>query len=182
MIDLRFAELPRFIVVGGEEVEVNTDFRVWLEFGWMLENEHRASLGIFRLADGSFDIPEGDWATPAVEFYRSENPTPRGSSSGTRAIDLVMDGDYIVAAFQQAYGIDLTDPSLAMHWHRFHALLVGLPKDTKMSEVMSYRTWQKSGKKHDDQMRELKEAWRLPEPGEDEERRKVLEWADSVFG
>ena len=42
-----------------------------------------------------------------------------------------------MAAFQQAYGIDLTTTKL--HWWRFKALFAALPEDTRMFQIMSYR-------------------------------------------
>ena len=59
-----------------------------------------------------------------------------------------------------------------MHWHRFKALLSGLPDDTKMSKIIGYRTWTKhdSNRKHDDLMQEQRAVWTLPldEATEDE--------------
>jgi hypothetical protein len=53
-------------------------------------------------------------------------------------MDIEQDWPYICASFQQAYGIDLyADKS--MHILRFQALLQGLPKDTKMAEVIGIR-------------------------------------------
>ena len=98
---------------------MNTDFRAWIAFGYAAERGI-ADLRIFQ--DGT--APAGEWREAAAEFHESPNPFPRGGAEGgERVLDLVLDGDFIVAAFQQqAYGIDLTDPGLSMHWHRFLAL------------------------------------------------------------
>lgn len=175
MIDLRFKELPRCIECGGSFFEVLTDFRVWLEFGRMLREEKMAYVGIF--AD---EVPRGNWIDSAVEFYRSEAPTPKNKSASDDAtVDFVLDGELLVASFMQAYGIDLT--SCEMHWHVFLALYRGLPDDTIMSRAVSYRSWRKSNRKHDAVMAELKDAWRLPERGYEQRKEEALAWADEFF-
>ena len=45
-------------------------------------------------------------------------------------LDYRCDADYIVGAFQQAYGIDLTADKV--HWWRFKALLHALPPETPL--------------------------------------------------
>jgi hypothetical protein len=62
----------------------------------------------------------------------------RPKQDGPKYMDIEQDWPYICASFQQAYGIDLyADKS--MHILRFQALLQGLPKDTKMAEVIGIR-------------------------------------------
>lgn len=179
MIDLRQPELPTAIICGGRAYEVRTSFRVWIEFGRVLEEERKAWYGVF-----AGDRPDGaDWVEAAVEFHRSPTVTPRQSRShGPREIDLVEDGELIVAAFQQAYGIDLT--ATDMHWHRFKALLTGIPEDTRLAQVMAIRGYSKQSDKrdHDAEMRKRQQTWRLPDPGENEARADVLKWAETYFG
>lgn len=170
MIDLRFAGLPSHISWDGGSAPIRTDFRVWIEFDHRLRTERVAWFGIFSKAP----YPEGNgWFPAALEFLRSPNLTPRtvGHVSSHPIVDLVEDGDYIVSSFQQAYGIDLTDPDLKMHWHRFKALLDGLPESTKLSRIMGYRSWdpRAARRKHDEVMQELKAAWALPVPETDDE-------------
>lgn len=66
-----------------------------------------------------------------VEFYTAgpQEVSDRPGSSRTEelALDYVTDGPAIVAAFQQAYGIDLTTAKL--HWWRFKALMSNLPSN-----------------------------------------------------
>lgn len=177
MIDLSRDTLPGALLVGGEVFPVNTSFRVWITFGQVLEREGVAWCGIFPEA-----VPQGDWLGAAIEFYRSENATPRGSrKADAKAIDLVLDGDYITAAFQQAYGIDLTAGD--MHWHRFKALLNGLPEDTALSRIMSYRTYVKRGRvDREEEMARLREEWALPDEIAERQRQAALEWFEEWAG
>ena len=69
-----------------------------------------------------------------LALVKSDRPTP----PGPRTMDLYQDWDYICAAFQQAYGIDLyRDKSI--HILRFLSLLRAIPKGTKLSEIISIR-------------------------------------------
>lgn len=179
MIDLRFSELPSCLECDGTFYELNTSFRVWLEFGRILEEEKLLWNGIFKDV-----IPDNtDWADGAIEFYTSPNETPHGGeSSHVKAYDLILDGEYIVAAFQQAYGIDLTTGD--MHWHRFKALFNGLPEETMMRKIIGWRTWTKPKKDddYDKSMAKLRAQWSFPDADVEHEKAEMLEWANEVFG
>lgn len=60
---------------------------------------------------------------------------PRGGES---YMDIEQDWGYICAGFQQAYGIDLYK-NKDMHILQWQALLQGLPKNTKLMEVIGIR-------------------------------------------
>lgn len=175
MIDLRERDLPDFIEHNGEVYHLNTDFRVWISFDYNLHHHGLADACVFR-----DKVPKDRGALePLKEFYHSPNITTKSSGSSERAVDFVWDGEYIVASFMQAYGIDLTTVEY-MHWHVFKALLYGLPEDTVMSKIMSYRTYTPSKRKYEDAMMEQKRKWRLPTEDELNERQKMLEWAEEM--
>lgn len=176
MIDLRNQRLPTGIVSEGRVYELDTDFRTWIAFEHDMYWDGIAGDYIFKgevpLSVDSFEA--------VMEFYESPNVTPSHSSGGSsdRAIDLVLDGDYIVAAFQQAYGIDLTSIEY-MHWHRFKALLSGLPDETLMAKVMGYRGWKKSKDGFEESMAKMKAKWKLP-VRKQRGKERLDEWADSL--
>ena len=58
--------------------------------------------------------------------------------SGESYMDIEQDWHYICAGFQQAYGIDLYSDK-TMHILRWQALLQGLPKDTKIMDIIGIR-------------------------------------------
>lgn len=101
-----------------------------------------------------------------LRFFTSGTETASsGNGSGgtaTVSFDYAFDADYIVAAFQQAYGIDLTRERV--HWFRFRALFAALPEDTLMAKVMSWRTMDLS--EYEGSMRDhyadLQERFALP--------------------
>lgn len=77
--------------------------------------------------------------------------------------DYAFDASFFVAAFQQAYGIDLT--TTRMHWFRFQALFHGLPETTKLSRILDIRqhdTSQMEGKELQ-HWEDLKDLYALPE-------------------
>lgn len=80
---------------------------------------------------------------PRGESAAADAPAPRRPL----AYDYVIDGPLIAAAFQQVYGIDLTDPAVRFHWWRFQALMQGLPEGCQFSQVVAWRTADLSGMK-----------------------------------
>ena len=167
MIDLRIKGLPSRLEWDGGSCAIETDFRIWLTFGEHLK-DGKLWLGIFP----SHKAPEGDeWQLSAMRFYQCPNEVPRATrTSHTRLIDFLIDGQFIVASFQQAYGIDLTECD--MHWHRFCALLDGLPDDTKISKIIGYRGYDQRDekRKHAEIIREQQLRWALPQKeNEDDE-------------
>lgn len=179
MIDLRF-ELPSSIEVGGRLYALDTDFRVWIEWLRCYQEESIASYCIF-----SGEHPEGtEWVDAALEFARSENATPRrtGSRGSSDTFDFILDGDYLVGSFMQAYGVNLATVE-HMHWHVFLALFRSLPEGTKMAEIMGYRGWSKNDakKKMETQYAEAKRMWRLP-PRKTAEAKAIIEWQKKAFG
>lgn len=186
MIDLASDQpLQTCLVVGGAEVPVDTSFRAWLRFSRILDETG--------LCDPSVlvgEVPEGrDWRPAALEFLGERPSTPRPSGkTGPTAYDLDEDAAYVVGSFQHAYGIDLTDPALDMHWHRFLALLRSLPEGSKLVEIAGYRTWSRAESKrtHESRMAELRSAWELPaRAGGARDAalvRRQIEWFGDVTG
>ncbi len=89
------------------------------------------------------------------------------SSAGPRVIDFEYDAEYIYAAFQQAYSINLHQEMGKMHWQVFMALLKGLPGDTRMKEIMDIRAKPfPAATKHNAQeiqaLQKAKTFWQIP--------------------
>lgn len=173
MIDLRKRALPDCLVVDGERYAIDTDFRTWIAV-----DADVTERGIIYDSIFTKEKPDGiGWVPAALDFLacRNELPKPSKRAERARTVDFVQDGELIVAAFRQAYGIDLTDPALDMHWHVFLALFRGLPTDTLMAQVMGYRSWRKDSRKHDEVMREMRRRWELADKDEERENARVLE-------
>ncbi|WP_028125650.1 Gp15 family bacteriophage protein [Eremococcus coleocola] len=95
-------------------------------------------------------------------------PLPKKESDDKqekRNYSLRYDSDYIYASFLQAYNIDLFEAQGKLHWKKFNALITGLPKDTKLSEVIQIRSWKPSkgeSSEYKRYMRELQREYELP--------------------
>lgn len=59
--------------------------------------------------------------------------------SNKKYFDFKQDSKYIYSGFMQAYGIDLFECKNKLHWWKFNALFIGLPKDTKIMEIIDIR-------------------------------------------
>lgn len=184
MIDLS-GRLPSRLVVDNVEYSIFTDYRVWLRVADTVKQADATLDDISFIFDGNAPVINTDEAAKElaegiVEFLQNPNATPlQDGSSGPETIDYFLDGEYIYASFYQAYGIDLIDTD--MHWHKFKALLVSLPDETKMARIMSYRSYSPSDdkKKYEQTRRELKTAWALPV--DVEEKQSFLDRVNEMF-
>ena len=99
-------------------------------------------------------------------FYRCGETLPQSSSEETasavkdqrRAYCFEEDAYRIYSAFWRYYHIDLSESEL--HWWKFRALFQGLPSNSDMMKIMSYRTANLSGmdkiqKKHYEKMKKI---------------------------
>lgn len=127
---------------------IDPDFRpmVWLNDQFLRGHPKKDPQGIAQEAFRRFyrdpipplEAPDA-WESLLRFFIFSEPPTGSGRG-GAAAIsfDYASDADYIMAAFLQAYRIDLTTERV--HWWRFRALFRALPEDTLMAKIISWRT------------------------------------------
>lgn len=161
MYDIRKKGLPAELVVGGEPFPIDTDFRTWIR--WITQVQRDDFAGAYIFTGRVPDDPE--WVRAASDFALCRSDTPRslGDESSIRTFDYIEDGARVVAAFQQVYGIDLTDAD--MHWWRFKMLLDNLPDGTALGQVMSFRAYRKPspGKNAEQEFyARMKRAYSLP--------------------
>lgn len=130
--------------------ELDTDFTSWIIYEEILHDDdltpeekiREILLAVIR--DPETLKPEDLDAvmTDIIRFHTvgAYDPKERRQSNRKRqdeAYDFYIDRELILAAFMQAYGINLAEAH--MHWWIFHALLVGLPDSTTFSKIMGYR-------------------------------------------
>lgn len=186
MIDLRKKELPDTIMVDGSFFKIKTDFRYWIEFSERIKD------GTATVIDLSFvleDIPaltlllnQDEFLKALYSFYNNPNATPNNTSADKeQVVDYVLDGEYIVGSFYNAYHIDLT--SVSMHWHLFKALFVSLPDDCMIKKIMSYRAYKKTDEKYETQLQKLKNIWKLPINDEinEEDKKEIMDEINNEF-
>lgn len=73
--------------------------------------------------------------TAIFDLIKDERPRPK---QDRKLMDIEQDWGFVCAGFQQAYGIDLYQDK-TIHIVRFRALLEGLPRETKLSEIIGIR-------------------------------------------
>lgn len=81
----------------------------------------------------------GEVIDAMLDFYRCGKPEGVSDGDTRRLFDYAHDYDLIFAAFLGAYGIDLLDPDVRLHWWRFRAMLAALPEDCQFMRVVGYR-------------------------------------------
>lgn len=176
MIDLCSKDLPQAVMVDGKSFLINTDFRYWIKFGELVKKDETLDKFLYLFKNKVPQNPE--FFNALMDFYNNPNATPKSSSSnGNDIIDYVLDGEYIYGSFMQAYHIDLIDIEY-LHWHKFKALVLCLPNSTKLSEIMSIRSWEKNNISYERQCQKNKDAWELPRsqsPIEDETMKEINE-------
>lgn len=172
MLDLTKVKLPDSVEVEGSFFNVKTDFRVWLNFGELINNKESTLSDFDYIYENKKPGNKLKGIEKLIEFYAPPKELPRstGSDGGEIVLDYKLDAELIYAAFYEVYKIDLlaTDEkgkAIPLHWYKFQALLNGL-HNTKLNEIMSYRSFEDNPKETGDyykQMRKLKRAWRLPQ-------------------
>lgn len=166
MLDLFSRELPDSIEVDGEFYYIQTDYKYIILFNRLIQNQ--ATLDKFDFMY-PFEKPENRQAgfDQIALFVNPPTLLPRsdGTESSLRVVDYDIDSDYIFAAFYEQYGIDLMDPTLDMHWHKFLALFRAL-KATKMNDIIEIRSYTTpvKGLDHDKYSIRLRQQWELPQP------------------
>ena len=127
---------PSAVEVAGAPVAVNAGFRQNLLAETMDRGDRAGAArllqcwfggGTGRLREGAAAHPVAalaaacGWHDAACSLVSYGRPG-RGGGAGRRVFDWEADAAVLCADFQRLYGIDLTDPTLRMHWYRFMAL------------------------------------------------------------
>ena len=156
--------LPSFLVDGsGAEYKIVTDFREWIRFIELVKDESVPSEDKFYLfcewySEGrpgndkealsllcdfltmKMDEPERETVgdieiAPMPEVQADEEEKPEEK----KVFSFSFDAPYIIAAFQECYGIDLIHIDY-MHWWQFRYLLDGLNEKTEFMKRLAYRS------------------------------------------
>ena len=135
------------------------------------------------LADTLFlfkeEYPNKDFSKELIEFFSNPNNIPNYTDNSSEILlDYLEDGEFIYASFMAVYGIDLCD--VEMHGWKFKALLLGLPDDSKMKQIMGMRGYnpKDARRKPEDVAKENKRAWSLP----DKHKKEKIEEIKNFFG
>ena len=172
MADLLLDELPT--VWEGRAIDPDFRHMLWLSNRIQRRVEESATWDFLREAFGRFyreppdNISDLESAYQSLCRFYAGVPSELGTGSGDEdgsgdlTYDFHCDAPYLVAAFQQAYGIDLTRAKL--HWWRFKALMSNLPEETQLVKIIGFRTADPAQFQGEERERraELKERFALP--------------------
>ena len=173
--------VPDHLVISGTRYRIHTSFRTWIAYEKLLtENSEVSVREVFSLVfDGI--VPTPKHYDEAVEqilwFYQcGKESQTTGSKSHKEVFSYDYDDGYIVAAFQEQYGIDLNTADL--HWWKFRAFMLSLSEDTEFVKIMGYRSVEITSKMSAAQRsfyQKMKKHYRLPMKKADQERINQLE-------
>lgn len=161
-----FEHPPEAVWVGGGQVAIDSDFRLFVAFetAVLREDQNAPAELLARFYLG--EVPSNLAAVNAfLNFYRcgdrerSESGPP--SQQSRRCYDFEQDTEVLYCSFLEAYHIDLYADRL--HWWNFRKLMFGLPADTPFMTRLHYRTADTSGMSRGEKKRyaELKKKFAI---------------------
>lgn len=135
-----YERLPEELEYDGRVYSLDLSYAAFFAAADALQDERLAP--VLRLETALGILVKGPEPEPSVGLLEAilglVRDDRRPKPAGPKTLDIMQDWEYICAAFQQAYGIDLyTDKSV--HILRFLTLLRAIPKDTKLAEIISIR-------------------------------------------
>ena len=158
-----FGYLPKTVNIAGEEAEIRTDFRIWLEAGEIFRSDmspERKAANIISLCyPNRPDSPGAAFGAAAAFYYAGFSQYGSGGKPALYSPDF--DGRVIYSGFMKCYGIDLSKSD--MHWHAFAPLLCEL-SGCCFSEILAVRNLDLGGlpKEKAKKIAEQKRRFTLP--------------------
>ena len=178
--------LARGIVIGGREVEIDTDFRTSILFETMVcdrsMSHEEKLLETFELYMPNFHTSKADELKEAIDgilwFVRCGRDIRKSARSGqkTAPYHFIYDSPYLYASFMMAYHIDLE--AARLHWWKFRALFDNLPDETPMKQAIYYRTCEVprgASNEEKERIRKLKRYYALPDENVKNEAENTLD-------
>lgn len=156
--------LPSTLVVSEKEYRIITDFRYWLQINEVIMGHTADDIGA--LIEGLFvdDEPQSTDADELMHqvgwFLRCGEQMHAQKSKAKETFSYTADADYIIAAFQEFYGIDLMSVE-GLHWWRFNILLNAMSGDSELKERVRFRNIKLSDIKDRKQRRQIKRIQRM---------------------
>lgn len=171
-MNLLIDALPKSVVIDGLAYPINTDFRIGILFEQLMQDSKVDETQKLDLAISLYfknNIKNKEEAVKQILwFYRCGKDMQQSKGAKGNNLepiyDYEYDSDYIYSAFMEQYNIDLQEID-NLHWWKFKALFKGLNKDTKIVEIMGYRSMainSKMPKTQKEYYRKMKRMYKLP--------------------
>lgn len=181
--------LPETVMVGGQEYEIRTDFRISVMFELLMQDESLNNRKRIEKALVLYypEIPRDyEEAVEALLWFyrcgREDNPQKQkiaARKGKTRVYSFDYDDDYIYAAFMTQYGIDLQDVEY-LHWWKFRAMFNSLTNQNEFVKIMEYRSIDIKDDMPKEQKsfyRKMKRLHALPVSKDEDEKQNAIEAA-----
>ncbi len=142
-MNLFYEMLPTSVSVGGEEIEIVTDFREIIRLIDMMKEDIEEQDKLACICQYFIEFPS-DLQTAISELIAfiamdiEETEQIEGVHQSKDVFSFSIDFPYIYSGFLQTYGIDLIDVEY-LHWWKFKMLFSGLPENTEIKQRMYYR-------------------------------------------
>ena len=182
--------LPKTVIVNGSPFPLKTNFYIGIIFTELMTDskitpyekviraidlwyQEKPPMESYDQIKEAFDKIMWFYTMGENEEESTSNSRVRVRNRPTRILDYEADQAYIVSAFQQQYGIDLTVENI--HWWRFKMLFNGLTEKTKMVKIMQYRAMEIDPKMPEKQRKfyqEMKILYALPDKRTEEEKER----------
>ena len=145
-MNILFEEFPDSVFVNGENYQIETDFREWIRFIQLVEDDEvpwqiKCQLMMQWYTDGMPDDLEGAvYALGGFLEMRVDRSDREELSESVpkQLYSFEQDADCIYSAFREVYGINLQTVPY-MHWWEFQTLFIGLPEKTEIKQRIMYR-------------------------------------------
>lgn len=180
MINPITQKLPDFIEIGGKQIKIRTDFRIWIRASLLLYENIELETKLIKLIKLCYiDIPPTlKGGIEGILLFLSGGEREKGKTKPNHKkplFDFDADAGLIYATYLTEYGIDLTECN--MHWYKFLALFNALPQECGFLKIVSYRGADLSKIKDKEQrsfIRRMKTKYALPDKRSEEEKEKSI--------
>ena len=176
-MNLLYDALPDTVTVDGKAYRIYTDYRDWLRFYDMQEDDGLSKREkLLLMLEWYIDKPPLSCLEEALEALigfatrSEEQPEQRQEHSGRKTTDRVLswqyDAAYVYAAFLSVYHMDLQQVE-QMHWHLFLGLFDALPDEAPIKQRMGYRSVNLAEIKDKNErlrIRKIQDRIRIPQP------------------
>lgn len=146
MINILTEDLPSYILVSDKQIEINTDFKLWINFIQSSVSEDNTNLlksilAILKDKETKIDNNLLEAMCKFILIAEHIGKEPNNSSSSNninRIFDFKKDSDCVFADFIRFYNINLIEKT--MHWLEFKTLFNMLPENSATEQRKEIRS------------------------------------------
>lgn len=133
-----YERLPDTVIYADKEYSLDLSYSTFFEVADVMEDERLMHMQKLETALDMFVLDDHPNDPELLNAIYKLLKDKRPKADGPQLMSIEQDWPYICAGFMQTYGIDLyTDKE--MHILRFQAYLQGLPKGTKLMDIIGIR-------------------------------------------